>query len=181
MTSYLICIKFKPIRERFTSHVNLCYYFYCSEVAIGRSPFGFSVVKFLKNVFIWRAVTIAFVMEKRFKLHAAKEFFKFLFDRKCVFLLAIGSKLRPLLRTDFSWSDCGKLLGIVTTASWLSLGGSRLLEGPTRLVNFCVLIEILASTEYRVSGIKSRYSTQYSIRWTRYRRLETVVEPERFV
>ena len=55
-------------------------------------------------------------------------------------LLAIGTKLRPLLRTDFSGSDSGKLLGIVTTASWLSLGGSRLLEGPATLVNFCVLI-----------------------------------------
>ena len=64
------------------------------------------------------------------------------FSRSCLtenssVLLAIGTKLRPLLRTDFSGSDSGKLLGIVTTASWLSLGGSRLLEGPTRLVNFC--------------------------------------------
>ena len=55
-------------------------------------------------------------------------------------LLVIGTKLIPLLRTDFSGLDSGKLLGIVITASWLSLGGSRLLGGPTRLVNFCVLI-----------------------------------------
>ena len=47
--------------------------------------------------------------------------------------------MKPLLRTDFSGSDSGKLLGIVTTAGWLSLGGSRLLGGPTRLVNFCAL------------------------------------------
>ena len=57
-------------------------------------------------------------MEKRFKLHAAKEFF----SRSCLtknssVLLTIGTKLRPLLRTDFSGSDSGKLLGIVTTAS----------------------------------------------------------------
>ena len=32
-------------------------------------------------------------------------------------LLAIGTKLRPLLRTDFFGSDSGKLLGIVITAS----------------------------------------------------------------
>ena len=67
------------------------------------------------------------------------------FSRSCLtknssVLLAIGAKLRPLVRTDFSGSDGGKLLGIVTTASWLSSGGSRLLEAPTRLVNFCVLI-----------------------------------------
>ena len=45
---------------------------------------------------------------------------------------------------DFSGSDSGRLLGIGigTTASWLSLGVSRLLGGPTRLVNFCVLIGI---------------------------------------
>ena len=67
------------------------------------------------------------------------------FSRSCLtenssVLFAIGTKLRPLLRTNFSGSDSGKLLGIVITSSWLSLGGSRLLEGPTRLVNFCVLI-----------------------------------------
>ena len=67
------------------------------------------------------------------------------FSRSCLtenssVVLAIGTKLRRLLRTDFSGSDSGKLLGIVTTASWLSFGRSRLLEGPTRLVKFCVLI-----------------------------------------
>ena len=69
-------------------------------------------------------------MEKRFKLYAAKEFFKVLFD--CV-LLTIGTRLRPLLRTDFPRR-------IAATASWLSLGGSRLLGGPTGLVNFCALM-----------------------------------------
>ena len=52
--------------------------------------------------------------------------------------LAMGTKLRPLLRTAFSGSESGKVLDIVTTASCLSLRGSKLLEGPARLRNFCV-------------------------------------------
>ena len=79
-------------------------------------------------------------MEKRFKLYVVKEVFKVLFDENSSVLLAIGTKLRPLLRTDFSGTETGKLLGIVATASWLSLDGSRLLGGPARLATFCALM-----------------------------------------
>ena len=62
---------------------------------------------------------------------------RFCLNKNSSVFLAMGKKLRPLLRTDFSGSESGKVLDVVTTASCLSLRGSSLLGGPARLMNFC--------------------------------------------
>ena len=88
---------------------------YCSALAIERSPFGFAFSEELELLLSWKN---ALSCTRRRN-----------FSRSCLteskILLAIGTKLRPLLRTDFPGSDNGKFIGIVTTASWLSFGGSR--------------------------------------------------------
>ena len=55
-------------------------------------------------------------MEKCFKVNAAKKFFDILSGCEFVaFLEDMGTKLRPLLRTDFSAFESGRFSGIVTT------------------------------------------------------------------
>ena len=74
--------------------------------------------------------------------------------------------MRPLLRTDFSGLDSGKLLGIVTKGSWLSLGSSRLLGGPTRLVNVCAFMWYRILKKLRVELLNFVMNRLYQDSWT---------------
>ena len=80
-------------------------------------------------------------MKKGFKLNAAKKFF----NNSCLTensssFLEIGTKFKPLLRTDFSASESGKFSGIVTTVLKLSIDESRVLEGPVNCSSLWALI-----------------------------------------
>ena len=54
--------------------------------------------------------------------------------------LDIGTKFKPLLRTDFSASESGKFSGKVTTVLRLSIDESRVLEGPINCSSLWALI-----------------------------------------
>ena len=54
-------------------------------------------------------------MEKCFKLNSAKTFFDILSGSEFVGFMDMRTKLRPLLRTDFSAFESGRFSGIVTT------------------------------------------------------------------
>ena len=68
--------------------------------------------------------------------------------------LAIGTKLRPLLRTDFSASESGRFSGIVTTvfSFWFSRGAVLFFWGLVRFFSFWFLVwfKWLKSTLFRV-------------------------------
>ena len=70
-------------------------------------------------------------MKKGFKLNVARIHQDF---------LDIGTKFKPLLRTDFSASESGKFSGIVTTVLRLSIDESRVLEGPVDCSSLWALI-----------------------------------------
>ena len=78
-------------------------------------------------------------MEKGFKLNAAKKFFNML-NREFVNFLDIGTKFKPLLRTDFSASESGKFSGIVTTVLRLSSDELQVLGRPVNCSNLWALI-----------------------------------------
>ena len=54
--------------------------------------------------------------------------------------LVIGTKFRPLLRTDFSESVSGRFSGIVTTVLWLCNVVSSVICGPINFRSFRVLV-----------------------------------------
>ena len=68
-------------------------------------------------------------MEKGFELNAAKEFFNVLLKliENSSSFLDIGTKFKPLLRTDFSESESGRFSGIVTTVLMLSIDESQVI------------------------------------------------------
>ena len=79
-------------------------------------------------------------MEKGFKLNAAKKFFNILLNLEFVKFLDIGTKFKPLVKTDFSESESGRFSGIVTTVLRLSSDESQVIGGPINCGNFWVLI-----------------------------------------
>ena len=67
---------------------------------------------------------------KAFQLNAAKEFFNVLLNRKFVGFLDLGTKFKPLLRTDFSESESSKLNSFKIFRRWVAsnLRADKLIE-----------------------------------------------------
>ena len=77
---------------------------------------------------------------KGFQLNAVKEFFNVLLERKFVGFLDLGTKFKPLLRTDFSESESSKFSEMVTTVLRFSGDESLVIWGPISWSSFWALI-----------------------------------------
>ena len=79
-------------------------------------------------------------MEKGFKLNAAKKFFN-----NSSRFLDIGTKFKPLLRTDFSASESERFSGILSTVLRLSSDESQEIGGPVNCSSLWALISVYSS------------------------------------
>ena len=77
---------------------------------------------------------------KGFQLSVAKEFFNVLLYWKFVSFLDLGTKFKPLLRTDFSESESSKFSEMVTTVLRFSGYDSLVIWGPISWSSFWALI-----------------------------------------
>ena len=69
-------------------------------------------------------------MKKGFQLNAAKEFFNVGQAENSSVFLDMGTKFKPLLRTDFSESESGQFSGMVTAVLRFSGHESLVILGP---------------------------------------------------
>ena len=106
------------------------------ELALWGSPLRFSSLKRLQNVFVRGVRIILFIMEKGFKLNAAKKFFNILLNGEFVMLCGCRNKIQALTEDGFLCVGKRKILGIVITVLRLSSDESQVIGGPVNCSSF---------------------------------------------
>ena len=106
------------------------------ELALWRS------LKRLEKVFVRGVRIILFIMERKKALSwtRRRNFSTSCLTENSLSFLDIGTKLNPLLRTDFSASESGRFSGIVTTVLGLSSDESQVIGRRVNCSNFWALI-----------------------------------------
>ena len=143
---------------------------YWCELALWRSPFlvsvskaSFSVLSDLSSL-LWKNA-LSWTRRRNFSTSCLVV--------NSLLFLDMGTKLRPLLRTDFSAFESGRFSGIVTTVwwFWFTRGAVLFFRGFVRFSNLCFLVcsKWWKSLEFMNRGIKASlpgFSTFF--RWVYY-------------
>ena len=108
----------------------------CKEANWPSGGVHFSSLKRLENVFVRGVIIILFIMEKSFKLNAAKKFFDILLNREFVKFFGYRNKIQSLTEDGFLCVGKRKIFGIVITVLRLSSDESQVIGGPVNCSSF---------------------------------------------